>query len=40
MFWVVVTIALIGCAISIVHDAVTDWVETPGETKIETFSKV
>ncbi len=38
--WATAVIVFTVCASIMVYQAVDDWIETPGETKIETFSKV
>ncbi len=38
--WAVAVVAFAFCASIMIFQAVDDWIETPGETKIETFSKV
>ena len=40
IFWVCVVIAGFTCASLIIHAAITDWIEYPGTTGIQTFSKV
>ncbi len=40
VFWVVIVLTFMCCACSIIHTAAVAWIETPGDTKIKTFSKV
>ncbi len=40
IFWVCVVLFGFTCASLIIHTAITDWIEYPGTTGIDTFAKV